>query len=1002
MKSKILILLIFFTQNIFSQEYFVKCEIDFDKDKNGVCSTDNFYFENIKIVSPINYTNNTNFSYCYSSYSYTGWSSSRTIGSDCESVLIKYTGNYTQETIKTVYVKTDANNIALVFDADDFQSVIGVDPFGYALKHNITTGTSAWIEQYAKRTVGFCKREGWMKFRVSVYDATKITGVNGSVGRTHCISSINDNISINLSAVNPGNSYLYLRVYTATNTLIKEKYLGVYSSSKSVKFSDLNLQNYWGQDVYFEIRSRLGGQDIYSDKVGAIFFRQIPAPTINVRQRACEPYALFDMTLDSETMNDIANYEFRICKEGDQATSNVFELEQYGSINGNTITLKAVDFQPEDNTNYIIQIYQDVHGSNPPPMNTISCARDVVVPLGFKPDTIAFSNVPVEYNFTDYQNITHTYHITRNGLADGTDTLFLTVSNDIRLNRFEVRKNNDLFWQTIEVKPYDQGVYLYQNLEAAVYHIRAVDNDGCRSEVTDFEIVQPDPLLIDSVKSTLVSCHENNTGADSLHSNAMINTFWNGGIGEYNVTVKNTANDTVFKEQEINTYNKQTLNNLPVGNYYIEVSDNYGARATTDIKVESNPEMILTGVATDYRCNGDGNGTIKLSVQNKTTNYVDFYLTDQAVIHTDDDTVFYNFLEVGNYTASVINTKGCEDIITDLIIDQPNVLELTGTATNPICYNSYEGNIITNTEGGNGNYQYLWSNGETTPDIYNLNSGIYTVTVTDAEECSNQEMFEIIPPLAPTAGWEENSAILCTGNTLTLDGGDFVSYEWQKDGSIISNERALTLSETGVYTLSITDNSGCTATDTFNLELSDHTLEALLLLQDSAGVNELTEVIDVTWPIPDSINWFFDKPVVLNETGNWYQQFLSEDEGIITVTLRAWSDGCYSDSSKTITIFNNENEQEKRIPEMSPLILGFKIYPNPNDGNFRAAVKLSREADIQLKIYSLVKSSIIRDRSYKGLKNYEIPFNLNNLMQGAYIVILTAENERQSLKFIVK
>ncbi|MCF6185641.1 MAG: T9SS type A sorting domain-containing protein, partial [Bacteroidales bacterium] len=801
---------------------------------------------------------------------------------------------------------------------------------------------------------------------------------------------------------NPGSSALYLRVYTASNTLIKEKYIGSYSETKSVRFSDLNLQNHWGEDVYFQIRSSLGGQNILSEKVGAIFFRQIPEPTINVRQRACEPYVLFDMTLDSETINDIDNYEFRICKEGDESSSNVYELDQYGSINGNTITLNAGDFQPEDNTNYIIQIYQDVHGSSPPNMADISCARDMLVSLGDTPEQIVFTNTLTEYTFTDYQNITHTYHITRNGLSNGETTLSLTELNDVRLDRFQVRINDNPFWQTINVQPYDPGVYLYQNLDTGLYHLRAVDSDGCFSaEVSDFEIIEPDPLIIDSVRSTLVSCHENNTGTGS-HSDAMINTFWNGGIGTYNVSVKNTASEIVYEEDSINTYDKQTLNNLPVGTYLINVSDNYGSEAIDKFTVESNPEMILSGVATDYRCNGDGNGTIELSVENKTTEYVDFYLTDQAVIHTNEDTTFYNFLDIGNYTASVINTKGCEDIVTGLVIDQPNVLELTGTTTHPICYDSYEGSVITNTDGGNGNYQYLWSNGETTPDIFNLNNGSYTVTVTDSKDCSNQKTFEITPPAAPTAGWDETSAILCTGNTLTLDGGDFVLYEWQKDGNIISSKRILTLSETGTYTLTLTNDLGCISTDTFELEVSDHTLDAVLLLQDSAGVNELTEVIDVTWPIPDSVNWVFDKPVVLDETGSWYQQFLSEDEGIITVTLRAWSDGCFSDSSKTITIFNNNDRQEKQISEESPLILGFKVYPNPNNGDFRLAVKLSRQADIELKVFSLVKGSVIHDKIHKGLDKYVIPYNMNNLMKGAYIIILTAEHERQSLKFIVK
>ncbi len=983
MKKLIIIVLILFTQNIFSQEYFAKCTITSNYWTNGVLCGSDRYYKNLKIISPINVSNH------YYSSQYVKW---------------YYSGSFTIDSY-TLYSKVNKYNyISLECNTTDFgESYEYLDTYingiqTYPQQSYTTYKSTGWNPLTGLPT---CFHHGKVTFQVTTYDAAEIKDINGSVGGTHCISSINDNITINLPSVsNPGSSALYLRVYTATNTLIKEKYLGTYSASKSVKFSDLNLQNYWGQDVYFQIRSSLGGQNIYSDKIGATFFRQIPEPTINVRQRACEPYVLFDMTLDTETINDIANYEFRICKKDDESSSNVYELEQYGNITGNTITLKADNFIPADNTTYTIQIYQDVHGSPPPPMNEISCARDIVVSLGFKPDTIAFSNVLTEYTFTDYQNITHTYHITRNGLSNGKATLSLTEDNDLRLNRFQVKKNDIPFWKDINVQPYDPGIYLYQNLDAGDYLIRAIDKDGCMSSEDGFKIIRPDPLVINNINSTLVSCHQNNTGTGS-HSDAQITTEWNGGIGTYNLSVKNAASEVVFEEQNINTYDKQTLDNLPVGDYELEISDNYGAVASGSITVESNPEVILTATAKDCQCNGSGNGKIKLEVENSVAGNVTFYLTNQPEINTNVDTALFEYLEVGTYNAMVTNAKNCEDIINDLVINQPNVLELSGSTTNPICYNSYEGSIITNTAGGNGNYQYLWSNGETTPNINNLNNGSYTLTVTDAEGCSNQEFFEIIPPPAPTAGWNETSAILCTGNTLTLDGGDFVSYEWKKNGITVSTERNYTLRETGTYTLTITNNSNCVNTETFELEMSDHTLDAVLLLQDSAGVNELTEVIDVTWPIPDSINWFFDKPVVLDESGSWYQQFLSEDEGIISVTLRAWSDGCFSDSSKTITIFNNKDIQEKQLSGEAPLILGFKVYPNPNKGDFKLAVKLSRQTDIQVKIFSLVKSLMIHDKIYRGLKNYEIPYYLNNLTKGPYIIILTAEKERQSLKFII-
>ena len=40
-----------------------------------------------------------------------------------------------------------------------------------------------------------------------------------------------------------------------------------------------------------------------------------------------------------------------------------------------------------------------------------------------------------------------------------------------------------------------------------------------------------------------------------------------------------------------------------------------------------------------------------------------------------------------------------------------------------------------NVSGGTAPYSYLWSNGETTDDVANLTAGIYTITVTDDNNC---------------------------------------------------------------------------------------------------------------------------------------------------------------------------------------------------------------------------------------------------------------------------
>jgi hypothetical protein len=46
------------------------------------------------------------------------------------------------------------------------------------------------------------------------------------------------------------------------------------------------------------------------------------------------------------------------------------------------------------------------------------------------------------------------------------------------------------------------------------------------------------------------------------------------------------------------------------------------------------------------------------------------------------------------------------------------------------------GSIDVTVNGGSGTYTYLWSNGQTTEDLSSLSPGVYTLTVTDDNNCT--------------------------------------------------------------------------------------------------------------------------------------------------------------------------------------------------------------------------------------------------------------------------
>jgi hypothetical protein len=96
----------------------------------------------------------------------------------------------------------------------------------------------------------------------------------------------------------------------------------------------------------------------------------------------------------------------------------------------------------------------------------------------------------------------------------------------------------------------------------------------------------------------------------------------------------------------------------------------------------------------------------------------------------------------GSYQTTLTNIASCDSTINlDLVVTSEITISDT-TITEVV--NSILGSIDITPSGGIGNYTYLWSNGETTEDLINLQIGTYSVTITDGLGCSADFTFDIV------------------------------------------------------------------------------------------------------------------------------------------------------------------------------------------------------------------------------------------------------------------
>jgi gliding motility-associated-like protein len=102
-------------------------------------------------------------------------------------------------------------------------------------------------------------------------------------------------------------------------------------------------------------------------------------------------------------------------------------------------------------------------------------------------------------------------------------------------------------------------------------------------------------------------------------------------------------------------------------------------------------------------------------------------------------------LMAGYYKVITIDSNGCTADST-ILLTEPDSIAISFAVTQPQCTDMPDGQININVTGGaNSGYTYLWSDNSTTQNIATAVSGVYSVTVTDANGCSATRSVTINP-----------------------------------------------------------------------------------------------------------------------------------------------------------------------------------------------------------------------------------------------------------------
>ncbi|GAA4748915.1 hypothetical protein GCM10023229_31940 [Flavisolibacter ginsenosidimutans] len=113
-------------------------------------------------------------------------------------------------------------------------------------------------------------------------------------------------------------------------------------------------------------------------------------------------------------------------------------------------------------------------------------------------------------------------------------------------------------------------------------------------------------------------------------------------------------------------------------------------------------------------------------------------------------------------------------------------------------------------DAGVGFSTYHWNTGAVGQTLLVKSTGTYSVTGTTIDGCRSSDTLQILQMFPRPQVQLNKNPTLCEGEISVLDAGAFAAYLWQ-DGS---TARSFTATTIGTYSVRVTDNNNCTASDT--------------------------------------------------------------------------------------------------------------------------------------------------------------------------------------------
>jgi hypothetical protein len=336
------------------------------------------------------------------------------------------------------------------------------------------------------------------------------------------------------------------------------------------------------------------------------------------------------------------------------------------------------------------------------------------------------------------------------------------------------------------------GAYTYQwsnnattaaisGLTAGTYVVIVTDAENCTATAS-VDVQEPTQLAANA-SSTAQSANGLNDGA--------ANAAPTGGAPGYSYTWSNGETTAA-------------ITGLAPGAYTVTVGDQNGCISVQTVNVNAfNCALASNITSANVSCFGAANGSATV-VLNGAADPVAYTWSNGATAAS------VSGLTPGEYTVNVLDANNCPAVL-NVLITEPAQLNANATAVAESSAGGNNGSASANPVGGTAAYTYAWSNGATDSTISGLAPGVYTVVVTDANNCTSEQTVNVAAFSCALLATTSVANVNCAGNAngsvnIALQGAaNPVTYVWSNGATTagINNLAG------GEYTVVITDDNGC-------------------------------------------------------------------------------------------------------------------------------------------------------------------------------------------------